>query len=213
VKKTSRPTAASRKRSPRPPGRSPAGPQERALVAFAKLAKRLGIRWYVFGAQAVNLHGFPRATADLDLTIELGTLTPAMLLAKLTSAGFTPRFADPAFIAAAQVIPVVHDATGLPIDLVLAGSGLEQQFLDELVIKRIAGSEVPVLSPENLVITKLLAARPKDLEDIRELLAIQSLDHAHIDRLLKLLEQALDQRDLRELYRKLRNERSRNPDR
>jgi hypothetical protein len=167
----------------------------------------------VFGAQAVNLHGFPRATADLDLTIELGTLTPAMLLAKLTSAGFTPRFADPAFIAAAQVIPVVHDATGLPIDLVLAGSGLEQQFLDELVIKRIAGSEVPVLSPENLVITKLLAARPKDLEDIRELLAIQSLDHAHIDRLLKLLEQALDQRDLRELYRKLRNERSRNPDR
>jgi hypothetical protein len=83
VKKTSKRTIASRKRSPRR-ARSPRAsrrlPYEHALVEFADLAKRLGIRWYVFGAQAVNLHGFPRATADLDLTIDLGQRTVASLL-------------------------------------------------------------------------------------------------------------------------------------
>jgi hypothetical protein len=161
----------------------------------------------VFGAQAVNLHGFPRATADLDLTIELGARKPSVFVGELRRAGFTPRFADDAFIASTQVIPVTHDATALPIDLVLAGSGLEQQFLDEVTVMRIAGRAIPVLSPENLIVTKLLAARSKDLDDVRELLAMRSLDHARIEEVLRLLEEALDQSDLRRLYRRLRDER------
>ena len=63
-----------------------------------------------------------------------------------------------------------------------------------------------MISPENLVITKLLAGRPKDLQDIRELLAIRALDHARIECLLVELEGALDQRDLIPLYQRLRNE-------
>jgi len=72
---------------------------------------------------------------------------------------------------------------------------------------RIAGRGIAVLSPENLVVTKLLAGRAKDLEDVRELLAVRTLDHARIDRPLALLEQAVDQGDLRRLYRRLRDAR------
>jgi hypothetical protein len=162
----------------------------------------------VFGAQAVNLHGFPRATADLDLTIELGRITPRGLIRELEAAGFSARFADDAFITATRVIPVVHRATKLPVDLVLAGPGLEQQFLDEVQLQRIGNRRIPVLSPENLIVTKLLAARPKDLEDVRELVASRgaSLDHARIGALLEQLEQALGQSDLIPLYRRLRDE-------
>ncbi|HEY6174931.1 MAG TPA: hypothetical protein VIX73_10820 [Kofleriaceae bacterium] len=156
----------------------------------------------------MNLHGFPRATADLDLTIDLGQLTPRALIAALDKAGFAARFTDDDFIAATRVIPIVHRATKLPVDLVLAGSGLEQRFLDEVELRRIGTRRVPVLSAENLIVTKLLAARPKDLEDIRELVASRgaSLDHARIVELLGLLQQALDQSDLVPLYRQLRNE-------
>jgi len=49
---------------------------------------------YVFGAQAVSFHGFPRATADLDLTIDLAGLTPRALVRELEKAGFSPRIAD-----------------------------------------------------------------------------------------------------------------------
>jgi hypothetical protein len=58
---------------------------------------------------------------------------------------------------------------------------------------------------------KLLAARPKDLEDVRELIGSRgtSLDHARIRKLLTLLERALGQSDLVPLYQRLRDEASR----
>lgn len=165
----------------------------------------------MFGAQAVNLHGFPRATADLDLTIDLAQLTPHALIAQLDKAGFSARFTDDEFIATTRVIPIVHRASKLPIDLVIAGPGLEQQFLDEVQLHRVGNRRVPVLSPENLIVTKLLAARPKDLEDVRELIASRgaSLDHRRIGKLLVLLEQALGQSDLVPLYQRLRDEAAR----
>ena len=201
---TSKPTSASRRRSKRPPSQRTPRPPQTALVAFAKFAKKLGVRWYVFGAQAVNLYGFPRATADLDVTVELGKLDPIDVVARLRKANFTPRFEDAAFIAATRVIPVVHDASASPIDIVLAGPGLEVQFLDEVVLHSIGRIEVPVLSIENLIVTKLLAGRPKDLEDVRELLPIRDVDHTHVERVLALVEAALDQSDLRAVYRRLR---------
>lgn len=205
MKKTSKRTAASRKRSPRRP-RSAPGAHEAALVAFADLAKQLGLRWYVFGAQAVNVHGVPRATADLDVTVDLAGLRTSEVVAALTKAGFTPRFSDDAFITATHVIPVVHRGSSMPIDVVLAGPGLEQVFLDEVHLATIARRKIPFLSVENLIVTKLLAARPKDLEDVRELLARKgrAIDHARIDALLGQLEAALDQSDLRALFRRLR---------
>ncbi|MDX2088675.1 MAG: hypothetical protein SFX73_12540 [Kofleriaceae bacterium] len=163
----------------------------------------------MFGAQAVNVYGSPRATADLDLTIDLpGGPTPAFMRA-LDAAGFTARFADADFVTSTRVLPVLHRASVLPIDLVLAGPGLEQRFLEELHFEHIGRRSIPFLSVENLIVTKVLAGRPKDLEDIRELLAIRggTLDHRHIEELLSQLEAALDQNDLIPLYRRLRSQR------
>jgi predicted nucleotidyltransferase len=54
---------------------------------------------------------------------------------------------------------------------VLAGPGLEEQFLARAVLVDIGGVRVPVMSPEDLVVTKILAGRPKDIEDVRGILA------------------------------------------
>ncbi len=214
MKKTSKRTVASRTRSPprreRRSRRTPArrtSAHEDALVAFADLAKRLRLRWYVFGAQAVNVYGFPRATADLDLTIDLPDGLKPAFLAALKAAGFTVRFSDPGFVTTTRVLPVVHRASALPIDLVLAGPGLEQLFLEELHIEKIGRREIPFLSVQNLIVTKLLAGRPKVLEDVRELLVRHdsTLEHARVEALLSELELALGQSDLTPLYRRLRS--------
>jgi hypothetical protein len=49
-----------------------------------------------------------------------------------------------------------------------------------------------------LIIAKVLAARPKDLDDARALWALQGagLDEARIRSVLRLLQEALDQDDL-----------------
>ena len=172
-------------------------------MAFAELAEREGIRWYVFGAEAVNLYGFPRKTADLDLTIDLGERPVPELVQRFRVAGFDPRFPDEAFIQATRVIPVVHRPTKLPVDLVLAGPGLEQLFLERVQYERISNIEIPVIAPEHLVVTKLLAGRPKDLEDVRELLAIRKLDRTEIETLLIELEEALAESDLLSRFRAL----------
>ena len=163
----------------------------------------------MFGAQAVSLHGFPRATADLDLTVDLGDRALHDVIVALRRAGFVSRFADEAFLRAARVVPVVHRASGLPIDLVLAGPGLEQLFLAGAELHRIGAHAIPVIAPAHLVVTKLLAGRAKDLEDVRELLAIhQELPVGEIEGLLAELEAALGQSDLRPRFRQLLREAS-----
>ena len=202
--KTSARTRGSRRRSPARP--APSAPLESALVAFADLAKRLRLRWYVFGAQAVNLLGYPRATADLDVTVDLAARDPMTFVAALDKAGFEPRFRDRDFIMAARVIPLVHRASALPIDVVLAGPGLEQQFLEEVVVTELGGRRIPILSRENLIVTKVIAGRERDLEDVRELLArAPAVDHAKIGSLLGAVDEALGTNDLAERYRRLRS--------
>ena len=105
-----------------------------------------------------------------------------------------------------RIYPVTHKPTGWNFDLVLAGPGLEQRFLDEVRIVAVGRHHIPVIAPEHLVTLKILAGRPKDLEDVRGMLRIAELDHARVEGTLAELESMLDQRDLIPVYTRLRAE-------
>ena len=45
----------------------------------------------------------------------------------MKAAGFALRLDDPDFVRRTRVMPFVHVATAMPLDVVLAGSGLEGQ--------------------------------------------------------------------------------------
>lgn len=158
-----------------------------------------GIRWYLFGAQAAIVYGVARLTADVDVTAKApaGRAISEWLTA-IEGCGFDRRFSDPLFIQQARVIPLVHRATGLPVDIVLAGPGLEDEFLDRAVIRDVDDVRVPVVEVSDLVILKVLAARPKDAEDLAALLAIQgtAIDVPRVRHVLGRLEAALGQSDL-----------------
>ena len=55
-----------------------------------------------------------------------------------------------------------------------------------------------MITPEDLVVTKILAGRPKDVEDVRGILRVRgdAIDPGRVRRLLGLLEAALGQGDL-----------------
>jgi hypothetical protein len=170
-----------------------------ALHGLKTLFERHGLRWYVFGAQAVVVYGRPRMTADLDITLETPLPGALRLLPDLASHGFTPRAENPAdLLERARVLPLLHEPSDLAVDVVIAGPGLEEEFLANRRPVDLAGVEVPVISPEDLVVTKVLAGRPKDLDDVRGILREQGdrLDLARSRRFLELLEQALGRSDL-----------------
>lgn len=167
------------------------------LKALAPVLERWG-RWYVFGAQAVVLHGVPRLSADVDVTLALVPDAPERFSEDMRAGGFTLRVDDPEFVRRTRVMPFVHEATGMPLDVVLAGSGLEEEFLARAQPADVGGAIVPVIDVADLIIAKVLAGRPKDLDDARALWRIHAdtVDASRIRAILRLLEEALSQSDL-----------------
>lgn len=169
------------------------------LAALEPALLRLGRRWFLFGAQAVIVWGRPRMSADVDISIEAEPSDATTIVSLLNEAGFVARFRDVAgFAARTRVVPLVHEASGLPLDIVLAGAGLEQQFLARAIPVKFGDLTVPVISPEDLIVAKILAGRPKDIDDVRGIVLERrgSLDIARILDLLRLLEAGLSRGDL-----------------
>lgn len=167
------------------------------LTALAPVADRWG-RWYVFGAQAVILYGVPRLSADVDVTLALEPDEPERFVEDMTAAGFVLRVSDPEFVRRTRVMPFVHTATGMPLDVVLAASGLEDEFLARAHQTNVQGTMLPVIDPADLIIAKVLAGRSKDIDDARALWKLHgdTMDADRIRHVLRLLEEALAQSDL-----------------
>ncbi len=167
------------------------------LAALAPVLTRWG-RWYMFGAQAVILYGVPRLSADVDVTLALVPDAPEHFALEMAAAGFALRVDDPDFVRRTRVMPFVHMATGMPLDVVLAGSGLEDEFLDRARVVDIGGTAARVIDLADLIVAKVLAGRPKDLDDVASLWRLHRgvLDADRIRGTLRLLEEALSQSDL-----------------
>jgi len=72
------------------------------------------------------------------------------------------------------------------------------EFLTRAVTVDLGGTPVPVIHVEDLMIGKILAGRPKDLEDVKALWQLHgaTADAGRIRTVLALLEEALSQSDL-----------------
>jgi len=169
-----------------------------ALAALARALEKLDARWYLFGAQAALLYGAARLTADVDVTVQFGDRQTAELVRALENAGFRLRVRDIGrFVAKTRVLPFIHPGSGMPIDIVLAGPGLEELFFRRRRRRIIEGVTVPVASPEDVVVMKVLAGRAKDEDDVIAIIAAQrKLNLKRVRETLDALERALDQRDL-----------------
>jgi hypothetical protein len=179
-----------------PDMRSPAA---ELLAAVSEVFDRLHVRWYLFGAQAAIAYGAPRLTADADVTVALGGLSVETLVSELEASGFRLRIRNVGeFAERTHVLPFLHTASTLPVDVVLAGPGPEELFLSRTRAVRFGDVAIPVIAPEDLVAVKILAGRPQDLQDVAGVLRARgdAIDLELVRQTLALFEGALDRRDL-----------------
>jgi hypothetical protein len=120
------------------------------------------------------------------------------LITALERHGFRRRITEAAFIERMRVIPLLHTTTALPVDVVIAGPGIEDRFFERVIVRELEGVAVRVASAEDIVIMKILAARSKDVDDVLAIVtaSADALDVDYVRNMLTLLEGALAQRDL-----------------
>jgi hypothetical protein len=116
----------------------------------------------------------------------------------MEAAGFRLRVRDvEGFVVRTRVLPFLHERPGMPVDIVLAGPGFEERFMQRRRRRSVEGVRAFVASPEDIVVMKVLAGRGKDEDDVVAMLAAQRrLDLVLIRTTLRALERAIDRRDL-----------------
>ncbi len=164
------------------------------LRDLASALEDLGCAWYVFGAQALVAHGVPRATQDLDVTVDVDPSRVNELAEALIARGFLLRVDSDLddWISQTFVLPVWHEAHAFPVDVVLALSELERGFARRSRVLSL-GVLVPVIAVSDLVVSKILAGREQDIVDVQTLVAGgAAIDRKGIEETLALIESSLD---------------------
>jgi hypothetical protein len=124
------------------------------------------IPFMLIGGQAVLLHGRPRLTDDIDATLGVGPDRLPAVLAACAAIGLDPLPENvPGFVAETFVLPTRHAPTGMRVDLIFSTLPYEAEAIARAVSVSIGGAEVPFATAEDLLIHKLFAGRPRDLED------------------------------------------------
>jgi Nucleotidyl transferase of unknown function (DUF2204) len=175
------------------------------LTAWLKAAQAPGV---IIGGVAASLLGRPRLTRDVDALVVLDETDWARFLAAGEQFGFAPRRADAlAFARQARVLLVRHAPSGIDVDVVFGALAFEEEVVANAKSVDIGGISVSLPTPEDLVIMKAVAHRPRDLGDIEAVLdAHPELDAQRVRRWVREFARALEMpevlSDLEKILRK-----------
>lgn len=111
----------------------------------------------------------PRTDAPVDEELAR-RVTPEQILSLAAAHEIHPRIDDAlAFARRTQVLLLRHRPTGVNVDLSLAWLPFEEEALARQMVVRFRDLELHVCDPEDLIVYKVVAARPVDLDDARQL--------------------------------------------
>jgi hypothetical protein len=142
-----------------------------ALKALADWLEAEQVPHATIGGVAVSLIAQPRATQDIDAVIWLEEDRWKPLLESSYAYGFEPRISDALeFAKIARVLLLKHKASGISIDLACGALEFEREAVERATTIVIGAIRLKVTTPEDLVIMKAVAHRPRDVADIESIL-------------------------------------------
>jgi predicted nucleotidyltransferase len=161
------------------------------------------IPYMIIGGQAVLLYGEPRLTKDIDVTLGIGSEGLDRVLQSVENLKFNILVPEPEdFVKETMVLPTFHEKSGIRVDFIFSFSAYEHQAIQNAKQVKIGAQEVCFASLEDVVIHKIIAGRPRDLEDVRAvILKNPDYDLDYIKKWLSEFEAALGA-DYLELFKK-----------
>ena len=169
------------------------------LQALQNLVAQFKHQGVIIGGIAASLLGTPRFTADLDAVFLLSVDDIPRLLQEAARQGIEPRIPDAeAFARKNRVLLLRHTTSGTDIDLSLGILPFEYEMVERSSLVNVGALQLRLPTPEDLIIMKAIAHRPKDLADIEAIAA----SHPDLDeeRIRDWVEQFGEALDLPELW-------------
>jgi hypothetical protein len=171
------------------------------------LFDRLQLPYAIMGGIAVRAYGLPRPTFDVDLVVAVPRDRLAELFAAIESLGYTvPEQYRGGWIDSVGGMPLFKvrlflEGRGIDADIFLAENEFQASVMSRRIPEEVEGKPLQLITAEDLILFKLLAGRPRDLLDIKDIFFMQGqLDEAYMRRwavplgVAQQLEQALAER-------------------
>lgn len=157
------------------------GPFHDPLEALGNLLARFNYRGVVIGGIAVSLLGQARFTEDLDVMVLLSVEEIPHFLTAAEKEKIEPRISQAEdFARRNRVLLLHHTPSQTKIDISLGVLPFEQEVIERSIVHEVDDAlKIRLPTPEDLIIMKAIAHRPKDLLDIQGI--IQS--SPHLDRI------------------------------
>jgi len=168
------------------------------LSSLAEWFDDQNVPYAIIGGVAIGLIAQPRETQDIDAVAWLDLVDLPILLSSAAQFGFVSRLADPqAFAEKSRMVLLTHTQTGLSVDVSCGVLPFEREMIDRAIEFKIDQLVLKVATPEDLLITKAVAHRGKDLMDIENLLAVyRDLDLSRVRNWVKQFADILEMPEL-----------------
>lgn len=153
------------------------------VTQIADACSSVGVEYAIIGAIARNAWAAPRATADLDVAIAVDARQYDRLVSLLVDREFTVRrigAADPASEIPDLVLLEAPPGPIRRVDILIAKTTFELEAIRESVEMDL-GVPCRVVSPAHLVVYKLIAGRPRDIDDCIEVIQTRALTSTPVD--------------------------------
>ena len=175
---------------------------EEIIARVAIALKNHKIPYAIIGGQAVLVHGQPRITRDIDISLGVDADRLPDMLGIVAETGLVPLTKDPKdFVSRTMVLPALDEASSVRVDLIFSNSLFEAEAIKRAKTIKILGQDTSFASPEDLIVHKVIAGRAVDLDDVKSvILRNKDLDLGHIRKWLAAFDQSFEDKRYLETF-------------
>jgi len=136
---------------------------------FLRLLNVHGVEYLLIGGYAVGYHGYPRATADMDLWIAVDQTNAGRVVIALKEFGFNPpELSVELFLRPWQIVRLGVPPVRIEIATTISGVDFAEYYA-ERIEDTFDGTPVKLISLKYLKLNKKAAGRHQDLADLEKL--------------------------------------------
>lgn len=170
---------------------------EEILSRIGAILNKHNLPYMIIGGQAVLLYGEPRLTRDIDITLGVNTDYIDEIITVVQELSLKPIPSDiKSFVRQTMVLPALDETTGIRVDFIFSFTPYETSAIKRVKKIRVMREDVHFASPEDIIIHKIFAGRPRDIEDIRTIVMKNpSMDFQYIRKWLKEFDASSDKKD------------------